>query len=520
MNKDLFTRLLNYYNIDETDYQSLIQDVDESNFAYAHRFKNIEKAKALLDEVIKNKGKIFIYGDYDADGVMGTSILVKMLRYKNVEAEYYLPNRYDDGYGLTLKKAQECIDNKVDLLICVDNGVAAIEQIKLLKEHNVKVLVLDHHSLQEELPPADYIIHPEYSCFGEIATSAGFVAFMFSIEFLGYFDKYLSILASISLISDMMPLKQYNRNLLRLVINNYKGGEFFTIDALKEMEPFNETTIGMKIAPKINAIGRMIDGNDINNLVKYFVESKKEELLHYIEWINAVNEERKILSKEAAEALNDFTLKDKGIVYVSNVKEGLLGLIATALVNKYHVPTIVLSLEKSGESYKGSARAPEGFSIVECFDALKDDLVVFGGHPGAGGCSVAVDRIDIFKEHFLSYCLSKPIEKVEKAAIDFYLTEITLDNYRLIETFSPFGEGFPRPLLRIKNVYVPSLKFSRNGEHLLTPIGQSSKLTGFNISSSSLQGYKYIDITGNLRTSQYKGFTSIEYLINEYEKHN
>ena len=520
MSQQLFNKLLDYYGINESEYQDLIKPVDESSFAYGHHFKDIEKAHALLDGVIANNGKIVIYGDYDADGVMGTSILVKMLLYKNVHPSYYLPNRYVDGYGLTLEKAKEYVENKYDLVICVDNGIAAIEPIKYLKEHDVKVLVLDHHELQGELPPADVILHPIYSNFGSVASSGAFVAFMFSIEFLGFFDKYLSILASISLISDMMPLKEYNRNLLRLVFSNYHDGEFFTIDALKEMEPFNEVTIGMKIAPKINAIGRMIDGNEINNLVEYFTSSKKDELLHYIEWINSTNEDRKNLSKEVAQQLENFSSDEKGIVYISNVKEGLLGLIANSLVNKYRVPTLVMALEKSGESYKGSCRAPEGFNVVKSFETLKDYFEAFGGHPGAGGCTVKKEKIDAFKNAFLNYCETHPLEKIEKPYIDLSITDINLDNLRLIETFSPFGEAFPRPLLKISNVHVPSLFFSRNGEHLISKIGQNAKLTGFGISRSSLEGYRYIDIYGSLRESIFNGYITTEFVINDYQKHN
>ena len=186
MNKDLFSRLLDYYQIDETEYQQLIAPVNVSNFAFGHRFDHIDAAIKLVNEVMNNKGKILIYGDYDADGIMGTSILVKMFAYKNYHVDYYIPSRYVDGYGLTLNQAIKAVENKVDLLICVDNGVSAFEGIKYLKDNGVKVLVLDHHEIQEELPLADEILHPTFDHFGETASSGAFVAFNFSREFLGY----------------------------------------------------------------------------------------------------------------------------------------------------------------------------------------------------------------------------------------------------------------------------------------------------------------------------------------------
>ncbi|MDD2434592.1 MAG: DHH family phosphoesterase, partial [Bacilli bacterium] len=310
MNDKLFQKLLNYYRIDEDGFKALTSPVDENNFARGHHFENMPEAVAMVKDVMRANEKILVYGDYDADGVMGTSILVKMFKYLNYPATYYLPNRYEDGYGLTNKKALEAIQNQISLVITVDNGVTAFEPIETLKKHGIKVLIIDHHQAQETLPVADFIIHPILSHFGETPSSGAFTAFMFSIAFLNRFDKYLSTLASISIVSDIMPLKEYNRNLLRLVIANYQEREFFQIDALKEEEPFNEVTIGLKIAPKINAIGRLIDGDDINRLVEFFTNDDKSELLSYISWINGVNEDRKTASKSASENLENISTEE------------------------------------------------------------------------------------------------------------------------------------------------------------------------------------------------------------------
>ena len=515
MNKDLLARLLDYYHISEEEYASLIREVNPSNFALGHHFNQMEEAVAFTKDVMKEKGNIFIYGDYDADGVMGTSILVKMFKYVNYPVESYLPNRYQDGYGLTLKKAQECIDNNVSLVITVDNGVSAFEPILLLKDHGVKVLVLDHHTAQEELPVADYIIHPLLSHFGETPSSGAFTAFMFSIAFLGRFDKYLAILASISLISDMMPLKEYNRDLLRLMIQEYKDGEFYQIDILKDGDPFDENSIGMKIAPKINAIGRICETNDINKLVNFFTDDKKENLLNYINWINETNEFRKDASKEAVDRLGDIPEGTPAIVYLDDIKEGLLGLVANHLVNKYHVPTIVFSLDHTGESYKGSCRAPEGFNIVDAFNQLKDLTIVSGGHPQAGGCTVSKENFEEFKKRFIEISKNTPIEYVEKPSVTIKMTELTMDNYDLVQSFSPFGESWKAPLFKLESINTGSLFYSRNGEHILTQIGNNSKITGFYFSRERMQQYRYVDLIGSLRKSEYRGIISLEFLIKE-----
>ena len=184
MKETLKERLLAFYHIDEAKYQEIIAPSTLDDFAIGHEFDRMNDAVALVKEAVDNLQRIAIYGDYDADGVMGTSVLVKMFQYINYPVDYYIPSRYIDGYGLTLNYAKKAAENGVGLLITVDNGVSAFEGIEYLHEHGVKVLVLDHHTVQEELPPADVIIHPTFSHFGEVASSGAFTAFMFSRAFL------------------------------------------------------------------------------------------------------------------------------------------------------------------------------------------------------------------------------------------------------------------------------------------------------------------------------------------------
>lgn len=517
MNKDLFQRLLDFYHISEEEYQKLIAPVSADSFACGHQFNHINEAIKLVSDTMSQHGKIFIYGDYDADGIMGTSILVKMFAYKNYPVDYYIPSRYMDGYGLTLNKAQEAVEKGIDLLICVDNGVSAFEPIKLLKDNGVKVLVLDHHEIQEELPVADVILHPTFDHFGETASSGAFVAFNFSRVFLNRFDKYLSTLAAISLISDMMPLHEYNRELLRIVFENYREHEFLQFDLLKEDEPFNETTIGMKIAPKINSIGRVLTDTSVNLLVKFFTSEIKEEILHYIDWINETNEERKNLSKDAVNQELEINENDKGIVFISDAKEGILGLIANSLLNKYGLPVVVLAKDEEKGFYKGSARAPEGFSIVDAFNSCSELTSAAGGHALAGGCTVPEENIDAFKKAFINYCDTHPIKAAEHDTIDLGLTELTFENYDLIKSFSPFGEAWPNPSFTLRHIATRALFFSRTKEHIFTQVGQKTRIVGFNFSFDLIRQYQFIDMEGILRLNTYNGNTNLEFFIKKIQ---
>ena len=517
MNQSLFQRLLDFYHINEEDYQKLVAPVSANSFASGHQFTHINEALQLVNDVMANNGKICIYGDYDADGIMGTSILVKMFEYKNYHVDYYIPSRYIDGYGLTLNKAQEAIEKGVNLMICVDNGVSAFEPIKLLKDNGVKVLVLDHHEIQEELPVADVILHPTFDHFGETASSGAFVAFNFSRAFLGRFDKYLSTLASVSLISDMMPILEYNRELLRIVFSNYREGEFLQFDLLKENEAFNETTIGMKIAPKINSIGRIYTDTSVNLLVKFFVSDIKEEILHYIDWINETNENRKTISKDAVNQDLEIDENEKAIVYITDAKEGILGLIANNLLNKYGLPVVVLTKDEEKGFYKGSARAPEGFSIVDAFNSCQELTVAAGGHASAGGCTVPIENLDAFKKAFIDFANSHPIKAVENPSIELHINEITMENYQLINSFGPFGECWPNPLLLMKHISTKSLFFSRTREHIFTQIGQKSRIVGFNFSFDYVRQYQFINMEGILRQNTFNGITNLEFFIKKIQ---
>ena len=516
MNKSLLEKLLDFYHISYDDYLNITREVNPSTFKDNRNFDGIEKAVSLVKEVIDHKGKIIIYGDYDADGIMGTSILVKMFEYLDVVVDYYIPSRYLDGYGITVNHAQRFIDNNYELVITVDNGISAFEAIKLLKEHGVKVLILDHHQVQEEVPPADAICHPTYSHFGEIASSGAFTAFVYSISLLGYIDKYLSILASISLISDMMPLLGYNRDLLRSTFKDFKKGEFLPIDLLSDGDDFNENTIGMKIAPRINSIGRLCEDDSIGEIVNFFTSNDKNFILNYYQYIVSMNESRKEVTKKDSETLK-VEPNQKAIILLGDYKEGVIGLIANSIVNKYHVPTIVFC--KSIDGYKGSARSPEGYDIVKIFNSLSQYLTTFGGHALAGGCSLKEEDFEAFKKGFIDYVSSCEVEYVPHPVIDLAFSEVNFENYELIQSFSPFGESWQAPTFRIKHIKTDVLTFSRDEKHIVTKVGEYLKLVGFNFSKKEIREMPFINIIGTLRKSEYYGKTNLEFNIKEIEEY-
>lgn len=515
----LLDKLLNFYHITSEDYQRLIAPFDLSSFNEGHEFNNVDDAVNLTKKMMDKKAKTIIYGDYDCDGIMAVSILKKMFDYLSYPADYYVPSRYLDGYGINITKAKEYVEKGYDFVITVDNGVCANEAIDYLKDNNVTVLVIDHHTPGEILPRADVILHPALSKLGETTSSGAFSAFMFSRKMLGRVDKYLATMAAISVVSDMMPLKEYNRNLLRVIISTFKKDEFMPITLLAGDKPFNENTIGMYIAPKINSIGRMIEDTSINEIIKYFTVDDKSFILSYYSYIVDISEKRKQLSNSIAEELASREY-DAAIVEYLDIKEGIMGIVANSLLNRHNKPTIIFTKGTEPGVLKGSARCQEGFNISEAFLALKDYLITGGGHANAGGCALKEENFALFKEKFIELVKNTNIVVKEKETIPLRLIDISRANLKLVQSFSPFGIEWNAPTFVIEHIDTNALSYSRNQLHIITNIGGGSLLRGFSLPKEEVSKNKFINIYGNLVEDSYRDLTSVVFDIRKIEKYS
>ena len=517
--KTLFEKLLDYYHISNEEYLHLTRHVTLNDLPSPFNFKRMDEAVALVKKHLEAKHKIVIYGDYDADGITGCSILVKMFMYLGFNANYYIPSRYLDGYGINEAKAEEIINKGYDLVITVDNGVSANKPIEMLRNSGIDVLVIDHHEAQEELPNANVIIHPIISEFSNISSSGAFTAFMFASAYLGYFDKYLSTLAAISLISDMMPLIDYNRDLLRAVIANYKYGEFPAIDYLLESDSFNDMSIGMSIAPKINAVGRVDKTTNINRLIKYFTSDDHDLILSYKKWILSYNDLRKDKSKEAKENIIS-RIEDNeeaALIIEVDLEEGLLGLVANSLVNQVNVPVIVFTTDSTDtDCLKGSARSIEGFNLADSLTKLSSLLITFGGHALAAGLTLKRENLEEFKRQFIKLVENTKITKKIKETIEIYISDINYDSYQIIQSFSPFGEEWKAPLFTLRHVKTSGLMYSKNRMNIITSVSMSSRIVGFNYSQEKMKEFgPFIDLIGTFRINEYNGRKYTEFHIQE-----
>ena len=516
---EFLDKLLAYYDLSYDEYLSLTKDVNSLILPNSDNLIDMDKAIARIKLAIKNKEKIVIYGDYDTDGIMATSILVKAFKYLNYEVGYYIPCRYIDGYGLNKEKINQFKEKGYSLIITVDNGITLVDEVDYANSLGIDVIVSDHHEIGDKLPNAISIIHPVTSKLGDVIASGGAMAYYISNSLLGRSDDYLLTLAMISTISDLMELKEYNRDMVRIGLDILNKNDYLQFSLLNDGNKYDEKSIGMRIVPRINSIGRIKEDISINNLVKYFVSDDELFINKYFSEINNTNELRKELTLETFNKVSeDLNLDNPGIIELLPLKEGLIGLLANKLLNDYNKPSLILTYDKLDSNLiKGSLRSKNGFNVASFIKENESILESGGGHANAGGISINVSNYEELKSRFLEYAKSNPLVEEKEDYIDISLNDLSFKNEEILRSFSPFGVGNKEPLFIIKNIPTKNLKYIKNDTILSTSVSYTSKLLGFNMKKSEVDAYKEINIIGTIRINEYKGYKTVNFQIEKYQ---
>lgn len=514
MNEKLFNNLLNFYSLSRDDYFELTKTSGYELFDFIKNYQVFNDTKKLIKEAIKNNRKILIYGDYDCDGILATSILFLTLKTESYKPGFYIPFRNKDGYGINKDKINEFLSLGYDFFILVDNGITLIEEVKMIKEANANCVIIDHHSIQDELPNADYIIH--YSFFKELKDniSAGALSFIFSIAYKETIDPYLLALGSLTIFSDLMPQKNLNHQFSKLglkAINDYK---FHSICALIGKDKnITSDDIYYSFIPKVNSIGRIVENNNLFAIVKYFVEEENNE--KYLNFIDKVNEERRQLISSFDKENYKVELEKDVIVIKSNLHEGIIGLIANKLMEEYNKPCFIFTKDKNG-NLKGSGRSKNGYDLINFLDKNKTIFLTHGGHSFACGVSIKEADFEKFSSLANLYYQTHPFIKKIKC-IEINREDINSDTYDLIQSFAPFGKELEKPLLCLKDVSSNSLLFSKDHKHIITKIDYSSSLVYFNY-PDELLSYTKIDLFGYLDKNIFNTKITYQLKCSDFEK--
>lgn len=367
--------------------------------------KDIKKALTLLKTAIKKNQKICVFGDYDADGITATAIMLRCLKQLGVRVTHYLPSRTKEGYGMNIDAIKTIAKREVNLIITVDNGIASKNEVEYAQKRGMKVLVTDHHNVQEDKFPitADAVINPKQAkckypnkdlCGAAIAWKLMYALYL-SLEKDVDFVKENLALAAIATIADMMPLTDENRLIVKEGLKYANQGAIVGISSLMEacnLEEIFSEDVGFKIGPCLNADGRLEDAETAINLLISDKDTKK-----YAERLIEINEQRKLITvdcfKKAVEYIETNKLQERKfmVVYDKDIPEGLVGLVASRIKEKYNVPTLVFT--KSEDCYKASGRGVEGYPInmFEALMATKEQWIRGGGHAMACGVSIEKD---------------------------------------------------------------------------------------------------------------------------------
>ncbi len=491
-----------------------------------HDFSLLEESDMALDrifEAIENNEKICIYGDYDCDGILATTILVQAFLELGVQVGYHIPDRFSDGYGLNVNRVEQMASKGYTLIITVDNGVKAFEAIDRANELGIDVIVTDHHQFDQELPDACCIIHtklsPDYP-FKEI--SGGFLAYKLAVALLEKQDKYLYCLAAITTISDMMPLLDENRSLVKKALCFMTEEKYQSLELLLGNQKYNAKSIGYTIAPKINSFGRMPEFVQPNVLVKYFLKNATQELrLKVSSMASTINNKRQSITNKQ---YSEIEIKDDmNFLYYGNeqIHEGIVGLIAGKYTRMYEKPSFVMKLDSEKGIYKGSARSVEGFSLHDFFNRHKDCLVTYGGHALAGGFSIHKSDYDYFYKLIENELMGKELHNIIYTLdVDEY--DLSVKNIESLSYLEPFGMCNEEPLICIKNLKIERLVLLSQGKHLKMEFNLPNGLLEallFNKGElyKELSQLDTIDLIGKVSINEFNGVKkmniSVEHMI-------
>ncbi len=428
--------------------------------------KDMSKAIERIKLAIVRKEKVLIYGDYDVDGITSVTLLMKALNPSSLHTSYYLPNRLVDGYGLSKRGIEFAQSNGVTLVITVDCGISAIDEIDYANTNGIDIIVTDHHEVKKNLPHAFAIINPkQQECLYPDKNLAGVGIIMKLIQALqqeGYASIDLNTLiefACLGTIADIVPMIGENRiiikyGLSRLVVTENIGLKaLINICGLKDKQ-IDTWDVGFKISPRINAIGRL---EDARLAIKLFLTESKEEAEMIANTLNEHNLKRQdiqdIIFQEAQkiieEGVSPLTVGKKIFVVVGDDwHQGVIGIVASKIVEKYYQPAIVISCQDG--LCKGSGRSIPGFQLLNGLNVCSDLLESYGGHAQAAGLTILPEKIDAFRDRINNYAEDQIGAKGLQPFLDVIEADLKDISFQLIDEIdnllAPFGIGNPRPI--------------------------------------------------------------------------
>ena len=464
-----------------TEYED-VEDFFDTDFSFCDPYliADMDKAALRIKRAIDNFEKICVYGDYDADGVTSTALMYSYLSSHGADVMYYIPDRITEGYGMSCSAVDKLHAQGVKLIVTVDNGVSAIEEIAYAKSLGIETVVTDHHMPGEQLPDAVAVVDPHredcnlhFKDWAGVGVAFKTVCALENGDYSEILNEYADILA-VGTVADVVDLKDENRAIVKYGVAKINANPCNGINALRQIagvsdRALNGVGITFSLAPRINAAGRM---ESAETALKLLLCEDLSAALGIAEQVDNCNKQRHISENEIMEEAVACIEADKRLKYAKvivvcgeNWHHGVIGIVAARITEKYGRPSIVITFD--GDKGTGSARSIEGFSVYDAIKACGDYLTHFGGHTMAAGLGIDRENVESFFRAINAYALSCE-ETVPTLMLDCKLNPAYI-NAKLaesLEALEPFGAGNPQPVFGIFGVRITGIKPVGDGKHL------------------------------------------------------
>lgn len=524
----LATILVNKKLVDK-DMIEVFLNPRRSDFHNPFLMPDMEIAVNRIMKAIETNEKVMIYGDYDVDGITSITVLKKFLKDRGLETQTYIPNRLEEGYGLSKQAVQKIAEEKYTLMITVDCGISGIEEVELANHLGIETIITDHHEPAEVLPKALAVVdakrkdnqYPFNQLAGvgvvfKLIQAIGMKLGLQEKEYLQYLD-----IVCIGTISDIVPLIDENRVIAKLGLRLVEMSRNIGIKAMIETigyKTIDSTAISFGIAPRINACGRM--GHE-KEALQLFLTDSLEEARNITQKLNRYNLERqekeKAIFKQAVEKIEQEEQGKKAIILGSdNWHHGVIGIVASKVTEMYFKPSILICFE--GEEGKGSGRSVPGFDLHEALTKCGTYITKFGGHAMAVGITVSREAFPYFKKDVEDYLertnVGKfiPVIQIDK---EVTLKDISFQSVHELKMLEPFGEANKTPIFLYRNLKIHSIRALSEGKHLKMTLKDEHfymDAMGFNM-GNYVEEYRIgdkIDVVGTLEINTYNGNQSIQ----------
>lgn len=500
---------------------------------------DMEAAVQRINEAILRGERITVYGDYDADGVTSTAILYMFLTEMGANAGYYIPDRITEGYGLNRASLERLREQGTDLLVTVDTGIAAVEEIAYARALGMDVIVTDHHECQGQLPDCTAVLNPKrrdstypYSNLAGVGVTFKLMAALNRGTLESLVKKYI-LLVCLGTIADVVPLHDENRAIVTMGLKMLPYNQNTGLKSLFEVSGVHADTatagaLSFSAIPRINAAGRMEHAGQCVELLLSKDVQRCRQIAQHLDALNAQRqeEEQRILEQALRMVEGQALWKDRVLVVAGeNWHHGVIGIVASRITEKYYKPCILLSV--TGDTAKGSGRSVAEFDLFAALCSCAGTLAAFGGHPLAAGVTLKRTDIEAFRAAINAYAetLLQDQQIMQKLYIDRSVREEQLckEAAKSLAVLEPYGMGNPKPLFALTDVRVLSSQTLTNGKHLKLRLqcgGTEVDAIGFGMGEygALVRGGDFVDVAGNLEINAFRGVERIQIVLKDIKR--